>query len=181
MALGLLALTMSVNASARTNGPARKVPIDIVVIHSTGGPTCDARTGHPIWVRAGTMGENMRVIEAHPRLGIHHMIDRDGSLRSSVPEHQVAHHVFRHSQRSIAIELINDGDGLDPFAPAQIDALVTLLKGIVQRHGVTREGVVRHADLDHGVMPCDRARRRKVDPGAAYPHVEVLNRVFGGR
>ena len=61
-----------------------------------------------------------------------------------------------------------------------VDALVTLLQGIVARHPqVTRERVVRHSDLDRGRLPCAPDRRRKVDPGAAYPHGEVLRRVFG--
>jgi N-acetylmuramoyl-L-alanine amidase len=86
--------------------------------------------------------------------------------------------VLTHSGRSIAIELVNDGDGVDVFSDAQLDALVTLLRGIVARHGVARSGMVRHADLDHGVMPCDRSRRRKVDPGDAFPLEPVLDRVF---
>ena len=108
------------------------------------------------------------------------MIDRDGATRASVPEHQVAHHVLTHSRRSIAVELINDGDGRDPFAPVQIDALVVLLQGIVQRHpAITRAQVVRHSDVDRGRLPCAPERRRKVDPGAAYPHQAVIERAFG--
>ncbi len=166
-------------AHARRSGTLRTHAVDMVVIHSTGGPTCDAR-GKPIWVPAGEMDENLRTIGAHPRLGIHWMIDRDGTTRASVPEAQVAHHVLTYSHRSIAIELINDGDGRDTFSPAQIDALVTLLQGIAQRHPqVTRASVQRHSDLDRARMPCAPERRRKVDPGAAYPHDEVLDRVFG--
>jgi N-acetylmuramoyl-L-alanine amidase len=169
------------SAFAVKNGPARTQPIDSVVIHSTGGPTCDARTGQAIWVAAGTLDDNLRTIEAHPRLGIHYMIDRDGTLRTSVPEHQVAHHVFTHSARSIAIELVNDGDGRDPFAAAQIDALVVLLKDIVRRHGIARDGILRHSDLDRSMLPCAPQQRRKVDPGDAYPHRAVLDRVFAPR
>ncbi len=92
-----------------------------------------ARTvpSRPIWVPAGELADNLRQIEAHPRLGVHWMIDRDGTVRASVPEQQVADHVFTYSGRSIGIELVNDGDGQDPFPPAQIDALVALLRGIV--------------------------------------------------
>jgi N-acetylmuramoyl-L-alanine amidase len=133
------------DAHARRTGPARTQAIDMIVIHSTGGPTCDATTGKPIWVSAGTMDENMRNIEAHPRLGIHYMIDRDGAVRTSVPEDQIAHHVMTFSQRSIAIELINDGDGRDPFPAPQLDALVKLLQDIVQRRGITRDGVIVHS------------------------------------
>jgi N-acetylmuramoyl-L-alanine amidase len=163
---------------ARRVGGARAQAIDMIVIHSTGGPTCDAATGKPIWVRAGTLEDNLRQIEAHPVLGIHYMIDRDGSVRASVPEAQLAHHVYSVSGRSIAIELINDGDGRDPFAQAQLTALVELLRDITQRRGIQREGVKRHSDLDHARLPCDRTQRRKVDPGAAYPHEAVLDRVF---
>jgi N-acetylmuramoyl-L-alanine amidase len=120
----------------------------------------------------------MRTIEAHPKLGIHYMIDRDGTLRKSIPESQVAHHVLTYSGRSIAIELINDGDGVDPFPEAQLDALVKLMREIVQRHSIKKEGIKRHSDLDRGFMPCDPKRRRKVDPGDAFPFDNTLDRVF---
>jgi N-acetylmuramoyl-L-alanine amidase len=164
-------------AQARRSGPARKQAIDMIVIHSTGGPTCDAK-GKPIWVDAGNMAENMLNIEADPILGIHYMIDRDGTLRASVPEAQVAHHVFRFSERSIAIELINDGDGKDPFPEAQITSLVKLLKDIKQRRAIKRDGIKRHSDLDRAMSPCNKKQRRKVDPGDKFAYEAVLDRVF---
>lgn len=174
-----VALTLAAaSAEARRIGAPRTQPIDMVVIHSTGGPTCDAATGRPVWVAAGALDENLRHIEAHPVLGIHYMIDRDGTLRASVPEDRVAHHVRRFSGRSIAVELINDGDGRDPFPAAQLDALVSLLRDIRQRHGIVRSSVQRHSDLDLAPLPCDRSQRRKVDPGSAFPHEAVLDRVF---
>ena len=171
-----LALVAS-DAQARKTGAVRTQPIAMVVIHSTGGPTCDGATGKPIWVSAGTLDDNLRHIEAHPVLGIHYMIDRDGTLRTSVPEGQVAHHVYSFSQRSIAIELINDGDGRDPFPEAQITSLVKLLRDIRQRHAILREGIKRHSDLDTAPLPCDKTQRRKVDPGSAFAYESVLDRV----
>ena len=176
-ALGVTAGT----ADARRRGAVRSESINLVVIHSTGGPTCDARTGKPIWVGGGILQENLRQIEAHPVLGIHYMIDRDGTVRSSVPEDRVAHHVYRLSARSIAIELVNDGNGVDPFPEEQLAALVVLLKGIEQRHGIGRGAVRRHSDLDLGRLACDRAQRRKVDPGSAFPYEAVLDRVYRAR
>ncbi len=120
----------------------------------------------------------MRFIEAHPVLGIHYMIGRDGALRRSIPEDEVGHHVFFYSERSIAIELVNDGDGRDPFPAVQIDALVALLQDITKRRGIARAGVKRHSDLDQGVLPCDRNQRRKVDPGPLFPFEAVLDRVY---
>ncbi len=179
--IGLLLAALAVPASdaeARRTGKVRTEAIDMVVIHSTGGPTCDAATGKPIWVKAGTLEENLRNIEADHNLGIHYMIDRDGTLRASVPEDQVVHHVFHYSGRSIAIELINDGDGRDPFPDAQLSSLVKLLSDIKQRRGITRDGIKRHSDLDHALLSCDSTQRRKVDPGAAFPFASILDRVF---
>jgi N-acetylmuramoyl-L-alanine amidase len=173
-----LLLASAGDADARRNGPARTERIDMVVLHSTGGPTCGPKTGEPIWIGAGTLQDNLREIEAHPRLGIHYMIDRDGTLRASIPEQQVAHHVFRWSGRSIAIELVNDGDGRDPFPEPQIVSLVELLRDIAQRRGITREGIKRHSDLDHAMLPCAKTQRRKVDPGAAFPYRSVVDQVF---
>jgi N-acetylmuramoyl-L-alanine amidase len=177
--LVLAALTVPAgDAEARHTGKVRTQVIDMVVIHSTGGPTCDSSTGKPIWVGAGTLEENMRRIEADPKLGIHYMIDRDGTLRASVPEDELVHHVFHYSGRSIGIELINDGDGRDPFPDAQLASLVKLLRDIKQRRGITRDGIKRHSDLDHAMLSCDRTQRRKVDPGAAFPYKTILDRVF---
>ena len=178
---GAAALALNLGAqgaAARSRGGARKRAVDRVVIHSTGGPTCDPTTNKPIWVGAGALAENLRNIEAHPTLGIHYMIDRDGSLRASVPEDQVAHHVFGVSGRSIAVELINEGDGVDPFPETQLAALVDLLRDIKRRRGIQRSGVLRHSDLDHAPLACDKTQRRKLDPGAAFPFEAVLDRVF---
>ena len=177
--LVLLAASIPTHAAALKSGPDRRGPVERVVIHSTGGPTCDPSTNRPVWIRAGTLDDNLRTIEAHPRLGIHYMIDRDGTRRASVPEHQVAHHVFRHSRNSIAIELINDGDGVDPFSDAQLASLADLLKEIVERQGLGPRSIQRHSDLDTNTMPCDRTRRRKVDPGPAFPLERIVEQVFG--
>jgi hypothetical protein len=180
--LSLLSLLFSTsNAEARRTGGVRTHPIDMVVIHSTGGPFCDKETGKPIWVGGGSLNDNLTLIEAHPKLGIHYMIDKDGTVRASVPENQKAHHVLHYSDRSIAIELINDGDGSDPFPEAQLASLVNLLRDIKQRRGIRRDGIKRHSDLDHAKLPCDRTHRRKVDPGAAFPYETILDRVFQPR
>jgi N-acetylmuramoyl-L-alanine amidase len=52
---GPLLFVVSNITHARTIGPARTQPIDMIVIHSTGGPTCDTKTGKPIWVKAGEL------------------------------------------------------------------------------------------------------------------------------
>ena len=68
---------------------------------------------------------------------------------------------------SIGIEMVNQGytetpEGRvwQPWSEQQIDALVLLLKDIMQRHGLSAEHVVGHSDI---------APQRKVDPGPAFP------------
>jgi N-acetylmuramoyl-L-alanine amidase len=173
----LLVLALPTPLEARRSG-AKRASIDMVVLHSTGGPTCDASTNRLVWISAGELDENLRNIEAHPVLGIHYMIGRDGTLRRSIPEDQIGFHVFFYSERSIAVELVNDGDGRDPFPNAQLAALVALLQDIAKRRGIGRASVKRHSDLDQGALPCDRRQRRKVDPGAAFPFEAVLDRVY---
>jgi N-acetylmuramoyl-L-alanine amidase len=178
LTLAVVLAVVANSALALKSGPRRTQVVDMVVIHSTGGPTCDEVTGKPIWVKAGSLREDIQNIEKNPKLGIHYMIDRDGTLQSSVPEDQVAYHVFTYSARSIAIELVNDGDGKDPFPEAQLDTLVKLLQDITARRGIGPAGIKRHSDVDHTRLPCDRTQRRKVDPGGAFPFQQVLDRVF---
>ena len=68
---------------------------------------------------------------------------------------------------SIGIEMVNQGytdtpEGRiwQPWSEQQINALVLLLKDIMQRHGLTAHSVVGHSDI---------APQRKVDPGPAFP------------
>jgi N-acetylmuramoyl-L-alanine amidase len=69
---------------------------------------------------------------------------------------------------SIGIEIVNLGDRDSPrdrlefrdYAPAQLDAVVALVKDIVRRHRIRPENVVGHSDI---------APLRRVDPGPKFP------------
>ena len=68
---------------------------------------------------------------------------------------------------SIGIELVNRGyiEGEQgrlwyPYSEAQIEALIVLLKDIMQRHGLKPGAIVGHSDI---------APQRKVDPGPLFP------------
>jgi N-acetylmuramoyl-L-alanine amidase len=68
---------------------------------------------------------------------------------------------------SIGIELVNRGYIEDergrlwyPYSEEQIDALIVLLKDIMQRHGLKPGAIVGHSDI---------APQRKVDPGPLFP------------
>lgn len=92
-----------------------------------------------------------------------------------VDENRAAYHAGHSSWKnytqlnnsSIGIEIVNagwkdtpNGRVYAPFPQAQIDALVPLVKDIVQRHGVAPENVLGHSDI---------APLRKQDPGPLFP------------
>jgi N-acetylmuramoyl-L-alanine amidase len=68
---------------------------------------------------------------------------------------------------SIGIELVNQGYAEGPdgrtwqaYPPEQIDALIALLKDIMQRHQLAPGSIIGHSDV---------APQRKVDPGPLFP------------
>lgn len=68
---------------------------------------------------------------------------------------------------TIGIELVNQGYAetpagrvWQPYSEAQIDALILLLKDIVQRHHLPIDSIIGHSDI---------APQRKVDPGPLFP------------
>ena len=75
---------------------------------------------------------------------------------------------------TIGIELVNQGFSdtpsgrhWQPFAPAQIDALIVLLKDIMQRHQLPPGSIIAHSDI---------APQRKVDPGPLFPWKRLAGR-----
>ena len=69
---------------------------------------------------------------------------------------------------SIGIELDNNGD--EPFAEAQIDALLVLLADVMPRNNIPGANVVGHMDVAPG---------RKVDPSVYFPWRRLAERGFG--
>lgn len=68
---------------------------------------------------------------------------------------------------SVGIELVNpgyddspEGRVFHPYAPAQIEQLIALLRKIVARHGITPEHILGHNEI---------APQRKLDPGPMFP------------
>lgn len=68
---------------------------------------------------------------------------------------------------SIGIEIVNAGNRLTPdgiewadYPPAQVDAVIALVKDIVRRHGIRPDRILGHSDI---------APLRKVDPGPKFP------------
>jgi N-acetylmuramoyl-L-alanine amidase len=138
------------------NFDARALPVSMVVLHYTG--MVDAASAID------------RLADPEAKVSAHYVVAEDGQVIRMVAEEQRAWHAGRSWWRgvtdinsaSIGIEIVNPGHefGYRPFPEAQVDAVIELLGGIVQRHGITRGNVVGHSDV---------APARKEDPGELFP------------
>ena len=181
----LALLLASSGVRAKPGGHPRRRAVDAVIVHSLGGPDC--RAGAPFFrVIDGDARHWMATFNRLPIVSIHYVIDRTGQVVAGVPEDVAATHATGWNQRSIGIELVNNGDGRDPFPAAQVDALVALVGEIRQRHpAITPARVLRHSDVDRSTFPAAKhgeacaAFRRKLDPGDAFPWSAFQARLTG--
>lgn len=138
------------------NFDARALPVSMVVLHYTGmidGASAIARLADP-----------------EAKVSAHYVVAEDGQVVRMVDEAHRAWHAGRSWWRgtsdinsaSIGIEIVNPGHefGYRPFPEAQIEAVIALLAGIMERHSITRGNVVGHSDV---------APARKEDPGELFP------------
>lgn len=161
---------------AKTDGPPRD-RVSMVIVHAIGGPTC--RDGTVRFTPAGGSAEFWKgYLESHEDYGIHYVIGRDGVVAKSIPEMQVAIHAQGHNDRSIGIELVNRGDGKDPFPKAQVDSLIVVLRDIMARHGLGVDSVKRHSDVDTRTFECGgRTVKKKQDPGPALDWIDLKSKL----
>jgi AmpD protein len=115
--------------------------------------------------------------EAHPyfreicalKVSAHFLVRRDGSVVQFVPVERRAWHAGASSWRgrsrcndfSVGIEL--EGSEEEPFAPAQYESLVSLLKQL--RRTLPLRDIAAHSDVAPG---------RKTDPGARFDWPRLL-------
>ena len=162
-------------------GDARSAKeIDLIVVHSIGGPTCldgavffTPANGSAVFWRDWFLGEGGK--------SIHYVIGREGDIAQQRPELRTAGHVSfggimtAVNRRSIGIELVNRGDGIEAFPEAQIAALKALVAQVAARYGLPPEALVTHAALDDRMQPdCGgEPLRRNLDPGPLFPLEDV--------
>jgi hypothetical protein len=162
------------------NFRSRVGPVRMIVIHSTGGPSCNP--DHDFV--GGTLASTLRLFRSIP-LSTHYVIGREGTLVQMVDRDLVAYHARANNADSIGIELVNDGDGKDPFSFAQMTRLYELLTYLMGRYDLTTANVTTHAQLDRRYMRCEPpsldpitggvdaatpgARKVKQDPGPLFP------------
>ncbi|PHP67602.1 N-acetylmuramoyl-L-alanine amidase [Zhengella mangrovi] len=147
-------------ADVRTSpnfGPRRdnKAPT-ILLLHYTGMETGEAAES---WL-----------CDPASNVSCHYIVHEDGRIVQMVREADRAWHAGAAywagetdiNSASIGIEIVNPGHAgeLPEFPQAQIDAVIDLSRGIVQRHGIHPENVLAHSDVAPG---------RKCDPGEKFP------------
>jgi len=118
----------------------------------------------------------LRTRNSGGRVSAHYLIGDDGTLYQLVSDEHRAWHAGAGSwgtisdvnSASIGIEL--DNDGREPFADAQVAALLRLLDDLCTRHDIPRSHVIGHADM---------APARKIDPGALFPWKRLADAGFG--
>jgi N-acetylmuramoyl-L-alanine amidase len=142
------------------------VPIDMLVLHYTGMPCAEAALA--------------RLCDATAEVSAHYVIDEDGRCHALVAESDRAWHAGRSAwrghanvnARSIGIELVNPGHefGYRPFPARQMASLISLAKGILERHPIPPRNVVGHSDV---------APWRKEDPGELFDWRELAAHGIG--
>jgi N-acetylmuramoyl-L-alanine amidase len=164
----------SPNHKARRAG----VRVDTVLLHHTGsGP----RDNSVAWL-----------CNPESMVSAHYVVDRDGKVYRLVDEKRAALHAglgrlpwepevgYDFNHRSVGVEIVNVGDGKEPFTEAQYRALGELVPAIVFRladahdGGLLRvrpvegppPGVDQYTVTGHRDVACDKAGRygRKTDP-----------------
>ena len=138
------------------NFDERALPVTMAVLHYTGMQDAASAIA--------------RLADAEAKVSAHYVVAEDGQVVRMVAEDKRAWHAGRSWWRgitdinsaSIGIEIVNPGHefGYRPFPEAQVEAVIQLLGGIVERYGITRGNVVGHSDV---------APARKDDPGELFP------------
>jgi N-acetylmuramoyl-L-alanine amidase len=141
--------------SPSPNFDARESPISMVVLHYTGMEDAESAIA--------------RLCDPEAGVSCHYLIAEDGGILRMVAEENRAWHAGRSYWRgvqavndcSIGIEIVNPGHefGYRPFTEEQMEALLPLLAGIVERHAIAPANVVGHSDV---------APARKQDPGELF-------------
>ena len=180
-------MTLEIIQSPSPNFNDRLRPIRFVVLHYTGMNSADGALrvlSDPLPQRVAYLSEippNPLLVDGRPadrvlvaspmsKVSSHYLAYEDGRMFQLVDEAKRAWHAGGGTwdgetdlnSSSIGIEIANGGYdfGLPEFPEAQIQSVMTLVRGIMDRHGLDRHHVIGHSDL---------APTRKPDPGPKFP------------
>lgn len=152
---------MKITAQPSPNFNDRQHDVDMLVLHYTGMPTGQEALD--------------RMCDPEAAVSAHYMVWENGHIVQLVGEDKRAWHAGISSwqgdsdlnSRSIGIEVVNGGhdwpraDGsLAPYPDEQIEAVIALCQGILERWTIPARRIVGHSDI---------APVRKEDPGEHFP------------
>lgn len=123
------------------------------------------------------------------KVSSHYVIGKEGEIYRLVDESKRAWHSGEgvHKGRedpndfTISLEIVNAGDGVDPYPRKQIDAVIALSRDIVVRHMIRRDDVTTHKATRaawKAKYPNTPKVSYKSDPSANFPLDEVINGIF---
>lgn len=142
------------------------IAIDTLVMHYTGMRSAEEAL--------------QRLCDPVAQVSSHYMVYEDGRIVKIVPEEKRAWHagiscwqgISSVNATSIGIEIVNPGHefGYRPFPQVQIDAVIDLSLGIIDRHKIPARNVVGHSDV---------APTRKEDPGELFDWKRLAHEGIG--
>ncbi|MEM1088466.1 MAG: N-acetylmuramoyl-L-alanine amidase [Pseudomonadota bacterium] len=162
---------MKIEAVPSPNFKDRKADVNMLVLHYTGMETGQAALE--------------RMCDPASEVSAHYMIWEDGRVVQLVGEDKRAWHAGVSAWQgqtdinscSIGIEIVNGGydwpltDGtLPPYPDVQIESVIKLCQGILERWTIPQKGIVGHSDI---------APDRKDDPGEHFPWVRLAEAGIG--
>jgi N-acetylmuramoyl-L-alanine amidase len=177
--LRLVCLLSSILSLAACTSPAPRLLADGAVRWQA-SPNFDARRPNFVVLHHTsnrTQHEALYTL-THPerKVSAHYLVGRDGEIVQLVEEKERAWHAGASwwggntDVNSISIGIELDNDGFEPFADAQIDALLALLADVIGRNHIPGANVLGHADVAPG---------RKTDPSARFPWRRLAEYGFG--
>lgn len=121
-----------------------------------------------------------RLCDPGSEVSAHYFIDEAGEVLQLVEEGKRAWHAgVAHwrgesdiNSSSIGIEIVNPGHefGYEPFPEAQMQAVISLCKSLIEKHSVAPSMVLGHSDV---------APSRKLDPGHLFPWARLAQEGVG--
>ncbi|WP_342377416.1 N-acetylmuramoyl-L-alanine amidase [Myxococcus stipitatus] len=157
----------SENFNDRPNGVQS---IDSIVLHHTADPSdqssLETLTGKPESFM-GWLKDKYKDLTGRGDVSSHYLIGKDGTIYQLVADEKRAWHAGEGSlpgkpgdvnDRSIGIEIVNEGDGKDGYTEAQYKALEQLVPYLSKRYSIPSENLVGHKDVSD----------RKQDPSTNF-------------
>ena len=176
-----LVAMIPLGALARDHGEKRDTSsITAIVVHTIGGPACIGNTVQfkPIAKRADDAQFWQEILRT-ARNEAHYVIGRNGTAVEVMPSTDIAYHTVGINDISIGIELVDRGDGIEPFEEPQIVELIELIREIRRQFPtILISNSVAHSDIDQRTCSCGgKIYNRRQDPGANFPMQRVIDAV----